>query len=57
MNTKWINGIEEGRPKKTDEKINASDGGGDRTKTKRITTTKAGTHKKSEKPRILDLVA
>jgi len=57
MNTKWINGIEEGRPTETAEKRNAGDGGGERTKTKRTTSTKGGTHKKSEKPRNLDLVA
>ncbi len=38
---KWVNGIEEGKTIKTKKKINACDGGGDRTKTKRITTTKA----------------
>ncbi len=49
MNTKWINGIEEGIPIKIDEKRNAGDGGGDKTKIKRIIATKVSTHKESEK--------
>jgi hypothetical protein len=32
MNTKWVNGIKERKIAKTKEKINASDGVGDRTK-------------------------
>jgi hypothetical protein len=47
---KWVNGIEEGKTIETKEKINACDGGGDRTKTKRITTIKAPI-KKTKNPK------
>jgi hypothetical protein len=57
MNTKWINGIEEERPIKTDEKRNAGDSGGDKKKTDRTIATKASTHKEGEKPINLDLMA
>jgi hypothetical protein len=57
MNTKWENGIEEGRTTEIEERINASDGGGDGTKIERTTTTKASIQKENEKPQNLDLVA
>jgi hypothetical protein len=41
MNTKWVNGIEEGRTTETEKRRNANDGGGDGTKIKRTTATKA----------------
>ncbi len=56
MNTKWVNGIKEGRTTKTKEKKNASDGGGDRKKTKRRIIAKVGINKDSEKPKNMDLV-
>ncbi len=57
MNTKWVNGIEEGRTTETEKRRNANDGGGDGTKIKRTTATKASIQKESEKPKNLDLVA